>query len=620
MVKELHLMTRKVLLVLAIVMLLSAALWVVGAQEEEGHPIVTTASDVVGVGTYVAAEALATAGSEEHPEPSVYILPYGIHPNMHVMDIMEFEQPAPLTEDFTFEWTLDGADLVADGTVAIFLADVEGKYELTLTATDADGNVGEATWEVFATTYIGNGYFSEDPSDMQCINCHEEKIEAWSATGHSDMLVRALNGTLSDHYGPSCVTCHTTGNGMGDNGGFDDLADEYGWELPEELAMGGWDAFVAEFPEVAELANIQCESCHGPGALHPPVGGEEDDEEGGGGPAQPGPISRGLSYGVCAQCHAEDPYHVFPQQWEQSPHGQVASFGFTYPVGEDERDCVRCHSGAGFIDTVNGVAFEDLRVDYQPITCAVCHDPHSVANPNQLRVFDSMTLPDGTEVADAGPAATCMSCHNGRRDGGAAGQVAGFAESGRISMPHHGNNQAELMTVGGGYTWGEALPSSGHDNCIGCHMAATPGMDADGNALPGRHEVGEHTFSMVSADGVENVGACLNCHVGVTTFEYESPRDYDGDGAFETIQEEIAGLREALGTVLGEAGIEGYESERGFTVPEDASEDLLGAFWNYHFTANPGTAVHNFRYAVALLQLSYEKLTGETIGDPLPAR
>lgn len=600
-------MSRKVFVVGLVLVLLSAVgLWLVSAQEEEAHPIVTTSSDVVGVGTYVAAQAFATVGTEEHPEPTIYILPYAIHPNMHVLSIEEFEQPESLAPDFTFEWALEGGELVADGGVAIFLAETEGEYLLTLTATDANGNTASAEWKVVASTYVGVGIVDgSDPVMFQCATCHKDQTEGWQATGHADMLTRALEGTLSNHYSGACISCHTTGYGMGDNGGFDDLAAAAGWEFPAELGPGVWDAFVAEFPEVAELANIQCESCHGPGAAHTSAG-------------MGGPISSGLDYGVCAQCHAEDPYHIFPQQWENSAHGNLTSRGWTYPVGEDERACVRCHSGEGFIDFINGVPFEELRVGYQPITCAVCHDPHNVDFPNQLRSFETVTLPNG-EFSGFGPAATCMNCHNANRGGGADGQVAAYLENGSISMPHHNNNQSELIAMTGGYTWGETLPSSPHgvaveDACIGCHMASSPGVDA-----PGHNEVGGHSFAMVSEEGVENVDACQSCHFGATSLDFEAARDYDGDGMFESNQEEIAGLREILSELLVAAGIENVDSGRGFTIPEGSSEDVVGAFWNYQFTLVPGTAAHNLRYAVSLLQLSIEKLGG-TSGDPVPGR
>jgi hypothetical protein len=287
-------------------------------------------------------------------------------------------------------------------------------------------------------------------------------------------------------------------------------------------------------------------------------------------------------------------------------------------VGPEETACVRCHSGVGFIDYVNGVPEEERRTDYQPITCAVCHDPHSAENPSQLRVYNTVTLPDGTEITDAGPAATCMTCHNGRSDGGAAGQVASGVGGGSFSTSHHGNNQAELLNMTGGYTWGDTLPVSTHGNvveetCIGCHMGPTPGMDADGEPLPGHNEVGGHTFAMVSADGVENVGICQTCHDRAESFNFEAFRDYDGDGTIETNDEEVEGLRTMLEEAIVEAGVEVLEHHPYFTIPENSSEDVYGAVWNFQFTSSGGSNVHNLRYIVALLQLSYEQLTGEAV-------
>lgn len=575
-------------------------------------PIVTTASNVVGVGTYVAAQAYGIpAGSDPAAQPAqAIVLPYGIQPNMMLTDIADFVQPDPLVPDFTFEWSLSpaegsSAELIT-GNVAIFMADVEGVYDLTLTATDANGNVGETTWTVYATTYVGNGYWDEEKNDDQCTDCHDDMAAAWAGTGHASMFTRAIDGMVSDHYGPDCITCHTTGfNNRPEavNGGFDDVATEAGWTFPETLEPGNWDALLAEHPEVAGMANIQCESCHGPGYLHVFESSRREPM-----------ISRGLEYGVCAQCHAEEPYHVFPQEWELSGHAMANAQAFTYPIGEDRASCVRCHSGAGYIDTVNGE--EEPRTNYQVITCAVCHDPHDAANPNQLRVFDSVVLPDGTEVADAGPAATCMSCHNARRN--AVETVEGTATGGSFSTPHYSTG-AELMYATGGYTWGETLPTSTHGRvvegqCIGCHMGATPGMDADGNPLPGHQTVGEHTFAMVSpVDGTENVGICQQCHDGATSFEFEARRDYDGDGTIESNQAEVEGLRELIQAAVVEAGVTVLDHHPYYEFAENTSVDVYGAVWNLKFTEAGGTAVHNLRYVVSLLQLSYEKLTGEPV-------
>ncbi|MBN1965198.1 MAG: hypothetical protein JW910_11170, partial [Anaerolineae bacterium] len=508
------------------------------------------------------------------------------------------------------------AELMGEG-VAIFLADVEGVYDLTLTATDAEGNAAETTWTVYATTYVGNGYLDgPEEAEDQCIDCHEDTAAAWMMTGHASMFIQGITGVASSHYGPNCISCHTTGfNNRPEavNGGFDDIAAEAGWSFPEELNADTWDSIVENYPTVAAMANIQCESCHGPGYLHVFEATRRESM-----------IGLGLEYGVCAQCHAEDPYHIFPQQWESSAHADQNAEAFWYPIGEGRESCVRCHSGYGYIDWASGA--EEVRTDYSTITCAVCHDPHDASSPNQLRVFDSVVLPDGTEVADAGPAATCMSCHNARRDAVAIVDGAASGE-GSFSTPHY-STAAELMNSVGGYTWGVDMPTSPHGNiidntCIGCHMAGTPGMNnmgtpddsSDDQPLPGHNTVGEHTFAMVDASGAENVAVCQTCHDGQTSFEFEAFRDYDGDGEFESNQAEIAGLRELLQAAIVDAGVNVLDHHPYFEIPEGADANLLGTVWNLAFTGSGGSAAHNLRYTVGLLQLSYEMLTGAPVPD-----
>ncbi len=623
-------MSRKLLVIVGIVLLsLAVGVWTANGQDGGGKdqftevPIVTTATDSVGLGTYVAAEAYAVAAGEDPETQPVQalILPYGITPDMEVETIEDFQQPDPPVTGFTFEWSLEApegsaAELIT-GTVAIFMADVEGRYDLTLTATDESGNSGSTTWAIYATTYVGvGGMTGAAPEFPQCGLCHADKGRAWYQTGHASMFTRAIDGQVSSHYGPDCVRCHTTGfNNRPEavNGGFDDVALDAGWVFPDELVAGNWDALVDQFPEVAAKANIQCESCHGPGNLH--VTDSTPDER---------KIGLGLDAGTCAQCHAEAPQHVNPQEWELSAHADKNARAFWYPIGESRTACVGCHSGAGYIDAANGVPQDERRTDYQVITCAVCHDPHDASNPNQLRVFDEVILPDGTDVTGAGPAATCMTCHNDRVDPVAS--VTGPANGGSFTLPHY-STAAELMNKTGGYTWGETLPSSPHGTiienaCIGCHMAPSPGMDnmgtpddsSDDQPLPGHETVGEHTFAMISpVDGTENVAVCQQCHDGATSFAFDAFRDYDGDGQIETNQDEVAGLQALLLAALEEKGVVALDSHPYYEVPEGASEDIYGGVYNLKFSSDAAAPVHNLRYTVSLLQLSYEKVMGSPI-------
>jgi predicted CXXCH cytochrome family protein len=548
------------------------------------------------------AEATGLAGEaggegEEDTPAQAFIKPYGIYPDSHVLDIAEFEQPDPfLGEGWTYTWSLavpegSAAELLAHGPVAIFMADVEGQYDLTLAVVDPEGFEAETTWAVTATTYIGG---------ETCVMCHSDQAALWQETGHASILTHGLNGTLSAHYSEGCISCHTTGfDPLAENGGFDDLMAEYGREFPEELVEGTWDAFVDEYPEVAALGNIQCESCHGPGGAH----------------MGQGPIGTSLEAGVCATCHGEETHHVFPMQWENSGHAEGSAWWAE--VGRTE--CARCHSGDGFIDYVSGVPEEEWRSGPQNLSCASCHDPHDASNPSQLRVYDEVTMPDGTVVTDAGPSATCMTCHNGRREGGAAGQVASGVAGEGMKTPHHNQAAAELLLGGGGYTWGETLPSSAHvnvveDTCVTCHMNATPGFDADGNPLPGRHTVGGHSFAVVSEEAGENLVACKSCHSYIESFEFRANADYDGDGEVENHEAEIEGLLELLVGALEEAGVvDPAGRQYSFADGVEPTEELYGAIYNYQFSLSSGAAYHNFRYVTALLQLSYEKVTGNPV-------
>jgi hypothetical protein len=594
--------------VFALSLLVIGALLVFGslvANSQEGDEelhIVTNASEAVGIGNYVAAEAFGIAAGEDPAEKPALavVLPYGIYPAMHLTAIEAFVQPESSAPDFTFAWELtvpegSNASLLQDGVVAIFQADVAGIYELKLSATDANGNAAETVWLAYASTYVGVGGQGGLPveEDVNCASCHEDVAEAWGVTSHSDTFTRAINGqnfVSLDHQ--------TTGYNLfpeAVNAGFDDRAAAEAWEFPEP-AEGAWDTMVAEHPEVAEMANVQCEACHGAGEMHVFEGGRQDQM-----------IGTSLAYGTCAQCHASDGAPPIPQQWENSAHGIKNAQAFTYPIGEDRAACVRCHSGSGYIDFTQGVAEEELSTNYQTITCAVCHDPHNAANPGQLRTFDVVTLPGGVEVTEADGAATCMTCHNTRRDPVAS------VEGERFGTPHY-STAAELMVGVGGYTWGQDLPSSGHgfaieNSCVTCHMDS---VEDEAHAV----EIGGHTFAMSHGEGdsaFQNVESCQGCHEGATSFSFEAFRDYDGDGAIETNEEEITGLRDLLLVKIGESGVTVLDSHPYYEIPEGASFEVKGAIWNHKFTESGGTAVHNVKYAVSLLQLSYLQLTGEAV-------
>ena len=584
-------MIRKTIIFAGAFLLVAALLLGPGAARgqdgDDAPPALTTASGAVGVGSYVAAEAYGiAAGEDAEAQPAqAIILPASVRGVAAPTDYVQLESAAP---DFTFAWELaapegSAAELMP-GNVAIFQADVEGVYTLTLTATDPAGNTATTTWTVAASTYIGVGGMSPDaPAFPQCGTCHADHGPLWYNTAHGTAFSRALDGEGLDPA--TNLPRITTGYQPGaDNGGFDDLAGD--WMPPTELVPGNWAAVSVDQPHVAQMSSVQCEACHGPGSLHVTQGIANPDMP---------LIDEGLAAGVCANCH------TVADQWDLSAHADKTAQAFWYPTGEDHQDCVKCHSGVGFIDAAAGLP---QRTDYQPVTCAVCHDPHGSDNPGQLRVFDAVLLPDGTDITTAGASATCMSCHNTRRDPVTSVQAA--VEGGSLSTPHY-SNAAELLNNTGGYTWDETLPASLHGvviqgSCVTCHMA-----DAADNT------VGGHTFAMTAADGTPNTTQCAMCHGPTEGFDLPARGDYDGNGAIETTAAELAGLRAVLQAALEAEGVVVLDHYPYFEIPDGASEALYGAVYNLQFAHSDTSAVHNFKYTAALLQLSYEKLTGAPI-------
>jgi len=513
----------------------------------------------------------------------------------------------------------------ADSRLPRFLATEEGRYEVTITATNEKGVKESSSFEVYAGHYVGGS---------TCISCHSgsvmpDVVTSFKETGHADKFVNtfASYSAKSDY----CLRCHTTGyDETSKAGGFAAAAKQAGWDSSKG-SVAAWiisnkmtvDQVLAT--PMGNFANIQCENCHGPGSVH----------------------TKALSFepGVCSQCHAQE------LQWRNSGHSLTGAKNLHTAEGAS---CVACHTGQGFVAvTIQGkpAVFPNQATVDQPATlpdpgnmaeiaCATCHDPHAATEPynkgtaaapniasNQLRLEGDVTMPNGQTV-DAKAAALCVTCHADKRD---LAYKADYS-AGKNTRGAHDDTQADVyygvsaavFDFGGGQF--ATSPHSGivPEACVSCHMAPNPaapqGATADGKQVVSSHgalsliSVGGHSWNMetqYSNTAIQNVAACASCHKDLTTFNRKAGGDYDGNGKVEGVQTEIDGLLKLVADKLPKDDKGAILSS---ITKDNTTEVQRQALWNYSVIANDGSrGVHNTAFAVQVLQRTYKALTGKDV-------
>jgi len=481
-------------------------------------------------------------------------------------------------------------DLDTSKQVINFIPDKIGTYNVVIT----DGTLAD-TIIINAAMYLGI-----DGGTVTCRMCHNNaniiggySVDKWEQTGHATMLVRGLNGTLSDHYASYCIECHTTGydpNAV--NNGFDD----WPFTFPTVLQAGMYDSMMVAYPKAMGLANIQCESCHGPGGNH--YGTKSNSK-----------MVKTLSADNCAWCHDDGTHHFFPEQWDHSQHANPKYA--SYAGGRAE--CAPCHSGSGFVEYIKGgkQALTSAPA-VEAITCAVCHDPHDATNLHQLRTL-STSLGDGTAVTTGGTGVLCMNCHKSRRD--AVAYTNDYLNNLSTHYgPHHGP-QADMLLAKNAITFGMSLPTSPHlaatkNACVDCHMAPN-GANPDGTI----NLAGSHTFSMTYPNGDDNVAACLQCHANFGTkfsdkkFYVNGNADLDQNGTADGLQVEIQGLLDRLAKLLPPVGSTTVNPINDSTLTLVVAQ----AYYNWDFVKEDRSlGVHNPAFAYSLLAATIQQLDGTT--------
>lgn len=218
------------------------------------------------------------------------------------------------------------------------------------------------------------GYYDADTKQTTCGNCHSGFQASWVETEHAHAFTSLEESPTKD---ATCYSCHTlTGNGN---------------------SVGGTTSGYNKV-QVNTYNDVQCESCHGPGLAH--VEGVSQ-----------GTLIRPLAKlsmngtGNCGDCHSGT-HQPFAEEWKASGHAVVSASR----ASNVSSGCAGCHDGRKALERFGEDANFVERAtatDYQPTTCAVCHDPHDATNAGQLRF--SISSPD-PELN------LCMQCHMRRNE------------------------------------------------------------------------------------------------------------------------------------------------------------------------------------------------------------
>lgn len=369
------------------------------------------------------------------------------------------------------------------------------------------------------------GYADAQAQNPTCIRCHSEATLNWRQTGHA----RALHGLYtSDHAASYCLPCHTTG-----------------WDDSEQI-YGADDAWAAASADTTLYADVQCESCHGPGSQHNSIDPDATDVL--------VPADQELwAVAACAVCH-DGSHHPYFTEWELSAHAEadVSGAGYGLTVATDE-DCARCHVAQSFAEWVKDGEEGYVVGDPVAITCQACHDSHSRQNPGQLR------LPLGQDIL-------CGKCHNTEDalPGSDVHHSTWEVYFGELAFEYEGET----------YTNSAHTTALGDEACITCHVFQKPFDPISGSASVG------HTFE-------PQVEACQGCHVGATDFDL-----YGVQTATQALIDQLQAEIEASGPT------------------DEATDAYERALYVLEVAQNEGSlGIHNTDYIQKLLQDAIDKYT-----------
>jgi hypothetical protein len=261
----------------------------------------------------------------------------------------------------------------------------------------------------------------------------------------------------------NCSGCHITGNSI------------------QRVVAGNDTSYVSTWANNSSVQNIVvgCESCHGPGSLHPANAFLSDKKILN--PAKLTDNDRKLE--VCGQCHfrgfSNNSTYEYP--WDENANksylpGEILSGFITNKPGVWPDNVTARQHHQQFQEFLTNKHYTN---PFQKLNCMTCHDPHKA--PGDHQVVDSLQVGADKFKVSNKDNTLCLSCH---------ATHGPFANITKAMVKDPVTNRSAIAAEVSKHTFHAYDPENGLSRCSTCHMSTTA-------VTAKAYDIHTHTFEVV---------------------------------------------------------------------------------------------------------------------------
>jgi len=315
-------------------------------------------------------------------------------------------------------------------------------------------------------------------------------------------------------YSKKCIGCHTTGiRELGQDPNGEWIYRPYPASLinpdrPEQYPDYDHDG-------IADIVNIGCEACHGPGSLHILGGGDPEFI------LAPSKLSTEDSNAICEQCHIR--VKSVPNATHDWPRRDDVHEPWIPGVTETPLKDFYTDAAGRWPDGVHGKQHHQQYFDFyesskptfqfHPVKCVECHSPHTA---RQKHMIVTKIEDEGLEIPTSNDNNTlCLACH---------ATHGAFEEITKEQVAEYDDNLDHIANVVAAHTNHPYAPTRtmGLSRCSKCHMPKVQKSAIN-------YDIHAHTFEPISpektlafqADGGMPNSCAVSCHsIKVNSFGF----------------------------------------------------------------------------------------------------